>query len=204
MPILRELPPFLLLAGAAFLLRAGDGGRVAALGPAGGALPPRGATLAPLLLGASLCLAIAVTRVALRRAAAAEGQGPREPSLRLSLSMLGGAGWVTAATFAAVALLPLLPDRRIPAIVGVTGGAVLLLRLVGEGLSRRHPAPRGDERHWLLGFLYVNPKDRSWLVPARLGLGYTPNLGRPLGLLIAVVSVALPVWLALRLAAMLG
>jgi len=198
---LRELPPLLLLAGAALLLRAGGAGRVAALGPVGAA-PPR-PSLAPLALGASLCLLIAAVRVALRRAAAAQGQGPREPSLRLSLGMLGGAGWVTAATFAAVALLPLLPDRRVPAIVGLVGAAFLLLRLLGEGLSRRIPPPRGDERHWLLGFLYANPRDRAPLVPARLGLGYTPNLGRPLGLLIAAAAVALPVWLALRLAALL-
>jgi hypothetical protein len=200
MAFLRELPPFLLLAGAALLLRAG-GAEVAALGPVGAVAPRPQA--APLALGTALCLAIALVRVALRRSAAAEGQGPREPSLRLSLGMLGGAAWVTAATFAAVALLPLLPDRRIPAIVGLFGGAVLLLRLLGEGLSRRHPVPRGDERHWLLGFLYANPRDRSTLVPARLGLGFTPNLGRPLGLLLAAVAVGLPVWLALRLAALL-
>jgi hypothetical protein len=201
MTLLREIPPFLLLAGAAWLLRAGPGSPVAGLGPVGAAAPR--ASLAPLAMGAGLCLLVAVVRATLRRAAAAAGRGPREPSLRFTLAMLGGAGWVTAVSFAAVALLPLLPDRRIPAIAALFGAALLLLRLLGEGHARRIPPPRGDERHWLLGFLYANPRDRAPLVPARLGLGYTPNLGRPLGWLLAAAALGVPVWLALRLAALL-
>ncbi|WP_310962783.1 DUF5808 domain-containing protein [Nocardioides terrisoli] len=38
-----------------------------------------------------------------------------------------------------------------------------------------------DDRHWLVGTIYFNPKDPRILVPKRLGsrLGRTLNLARP-------------------------
>lgn len=196
--LLRELPPLLLLGGAGLLLGRVDLPRLAALGPVAGPWPPPSPSA--LLLGGGLCLALAAVRLAVQRAARREGHGAGAPGLRLSLGVLLGAEWVLALTFAALALLPLLPDRRLPAALALAGTALLALRVAAEGVRRRRPPPRGEERHWLLGVLYANPRDRSPLVPARLGLGYTPNLGRPAGWLLLLLALGLPAWAALLLA----
>jgi uncharacterized membrane protein len=67
-------------------------------------------------------------------------------------------------------------------------------------MRRERPLPRGEERDWLGGVLYANRRDPAALVPSRLGLGYTPNLGRPLGWLLLAAAVAPPVLLARWLA----
>lgn len=39
--------------------------------------------------------------------------------------------------------------------------------------------PADDDRHWKLGIIYWNSEDASLFVPARFGVGWTANLGRP-------------------------
>lgn len=51
---------------------------------------------------------------------------------------------------------------------------------------------RNDERCWFAGgFLYSNPDDPAPLVPNRYFVGWTVNLGHPLGKLIVVIALAL-------------
>ena len=38
---------------------------------------------------------------------------------------------------------------------------------------------RDEDEHWYLGFIYVNREDATLLVPRRLGVGWTLNLGQP-------------------------
>jgi hypothetical protein len=179
---LREVLPALFLAGAAGLAsRAG--------------LP-----LAPLAVGAGLCLLLAAARALLRAAAARAGLGGREPGQVLERRLLLGAEWVAALAFGGIALAPLLPDRRLPAAAAVAGTAVLILLALGEGRRRRVPPPRGSECHWKGGLVYLNPRDRRPLVPARLGPGYTVNLGRPLGWALLLAALVPPVLLAAWLA----
>ena len=56
-----------------------------------------------------------------------------------------------------------------------------------------------DDRHWRGGILYVNRDDPSFLVPKRVGIGWTVNAGHPagpavsLGLLVLVAAgIVLP------------
>lgn len=201
MLVLRELLPFLVLAGAAGaagsprLANAPAVAAIASLGKPAARLP-----LAPLAIGGALCLALSLVRLAVSRAAASEGTGARAPGLRRSLGVLLRAEWLVAATFATLALLPALPDRRIPAALAVLGAALLLIDWLVAGARRRAPPLRGDERHWIAGVLYANPRDRAVLVPARLGVGLALNLGRPLGWLLLVAALGLPalagVWFA--------
>lgn len=179
---LRLLLPLLPLAAAARL-----GGRPA--------LPLAGA-------GALLVLFLGAVRALTRRGALRDGRGEREPGLHLSLRLLDGSAWLVALVFAAQAVAPRLPDRRLPAGVAVLGAGLLALRALAEGRRRRVPPPRGEERHWLFGLLYLNPRDREVVVPARLGPGYTLNLGRPLSWIVLGLSLAGPVaaglWLGRR------
>ena len=99
-------------------------------------------------------------------------------------------------------LVPLL-------ITGVIlGGSIWLSVKVGQGGSRlKHvPAnaaatgtgPSDDDKHWKLGIIYFNPADPALFLEKRFGVGWTMNLGRPLGMLLAIlllVIVALVIWL---------
>jgi len=192
--LLRAILPFLPLAAAGLArLRAGSPG-VAALVPLGGA--PQPAPPLTLALGLGICAALLAVRLAVGGAARRDGIGPGAPPLRASLGRIGAAQWAVAFTFGALSLGPMIPDRRLPAILAVACLFVLALRALGQGGRRDRPLPRGEERHWLGGFLYANPRDGAALVPSRLSLGYTVNLGRPLGWLLLAVAVVPPVLLA--------
>lgn len=52
---------------------------------------------------------------------------------------------------------------------------------------------RDHEQYWSAGFLYDNPDDPALFVPKRFGLGYTVNIGHPLGKLVLIGMLLLPV-----------
>lgn len=62
---------------------------------------------------------------------------------------------------------------------------------------------RDDDRCWVSGILYNNPVDPDLIVPKRFRLGWTVNVGHPLGRLLLIVMLLLPVATAL-LAALAG
>ncbi|MUT68627.1 DUF1648 domain-containing protein [Paenibacillus sp. NEAU-GSW1] len=60
-------------------------------------------------------------------------------------------------------------------------------------------APMDDDRYWKLGSIYYNKKDPALFVEKRHGIGYTINMGRPIGWVIfffPFVIIALIIWLA--------
>jgi uncharacterized membrane protein len=59
------------------------------------------------------------------------------------------------------------------------------------GASRR--AAPDDDRHWKAGLFYVNRNDPSIWVPRRFGIGWTLNLGHPLGMVLGVGMIAVPI-----------
>jgi len=62
------------------------------------------------------------------------------------------------------------------------------------------PVARDDDRYWYGGFFYFNPDDPDVIVPKRFGLGFTVNIGHPLGKVFIVamaILLLLPVALAL-------
>ena len=50
---------------------------------------------------------------------------------------------------------------------------------------------RGDDRYWLAGIFYNNPDDPDPFVPKRYGLGWTINIGHPLGKLVMAIIVGM-------------
>lgn len=79
------------------------------------------------------------------------------------------------------ALLPLL--LMIAATIIVTAGVSLAYGQNGSRLLAKMEEPEGmpadDDRHWKFGIIYWNREDASLFVPARFGIGWTTNLGRP-------------------------
>ncbi len=82
---------------------------------------------------------------------------------------------------------------------GITLWAVLFLALVGvmlylriRGIDQHKDAPSQEERHWKwLGSFYVNAEDPALFVPDRYGFGYTINMAKPIGKIIAAAVVAM-------------
>ena len=47
-----------------------------------------------------------------------------------------------------------------------------------------------DDKHWKLrNWIYFNPEDEAVFVEKRIGLGWTINIGRPMGLILLVVPI---------------
>lgn len=93
-------------------------------------------------------------------------------SIRTGLGLSAGMPWIVPA-LAGVLLVVTLVGALILALRYGQGGARL------EGAAAGAPLTDGlaDNRHWLLGMIYVNRHDPSILVERRFGLGYTINLG---------------------------
>jgi uncharacterized membrane protein len=56
---------------------------------------------------------------------------------------------------------------------------------------------RDDDRYWSAGFFYNNPDDPAVFVPKRYGLGWTVNFGHPMGKLVLIGTLLLPLVLAI-------
>lgn len=79
------------------------------------------------------------------------------------------------------ALLPLLIMVAVTIIAAA--GVSLAYGQNGSRLLAKMEEPDGmpadDDRHWKFGIIYWNREDASLFVPARFGIGWTANLGRP-------------------------
>lgn len=62
---------------------------------------------------------------------------------------------------------------------------------VGKETRRRL---REDDANWKLGAFYFCPRDPSFLVPKRVGIGWTLNFGSPWSLLFLLVVIAVLIW----------
>ena len=58
---------------------------------------------------------------------------------------------------------------------------------------------RDDDKNWILGNFYFNKKDPSIFVEKRVGIGWSVNLGSPVGLIIAILPIALIIVLLIYL-----
>ena len=50
-----------------------------------------------------------------------------------------------------------------------------------------------DDKYWKGGVIYVNKNDGRILVPKRFGVGFTFNMGHPVGIAILAAIIAIPV-----------
>ncbi len=105
-------------------------------------------------------------------------------------SAASGRGPSMAITFAPIGLV----------VVILVGTIVLALR-TGQGGARlgslaETATDRTDDRHWILGAIYVNRDDPAILVERRFGVGWTLNFGNPRGLLILLLILAVPIGVA--------
>lgn len=82
------------------------------------------------------------------------------------------------------------------AVLSTTIGARTLLTIT----SFRHPVSAENSAGWRFRFLYFNPDDPWLFVPARTGLGWTLNFGRPLAIAVMAMmlsfGVAAPYYIA--------
>jgi len=75
--------------------------------------------------------------------------------------------------------------------------AAMIMRIPNRNVDvdRRGPIDRQDDRYWIGGLFYANPKDPAVFVPKRYGLGFgrTLNFGNPWSWLVfvAIAAVAL-------------
>lgn len=160
---------------------------------------------APLIIGATLILLFAVIGEVIPRVSAGF-QGNREV-MHLTRNMLGACGWMMSLLFGAISLMPLMQDAG-KAATGVTTGAFLLIGMIVLYMitSARKIMPAlaaaqdsTSDRYWIGGIVYFNPGDPALMVPKRLGVGYTLNLGRPLAWVFLSALVLLPALLPLML-----
>lgn len=71
-------------------------------------------------------------------------------------------------------------------------GVMLYLRI--KGIDQLRDLPSMEDRHWKwLGNIYVNPEDPAFMVPNINGFGWTLNMAKPLGKIIATAIIAVPV-----------
>lgn len=114
------------------------------------------------------------------------------------LSWHGVTGWLPAVMVGAVVVVPL---------VGVARYLMRLLRVTGDEYADRVSSPSSsrsvapgrwaetpdDDQFWKGGILYLNRADPRFLVPKRMGMGTTINVGRPAGMAVLVALVLLTV-----------
>jgi len=178
----------------------------------------------PLLLGACICLGLALLSYGIQhwtRQVRASGVGAAHESFFRSSQR--GIILITelflAATFAWTGWLPLQPqvDSQMPGMIPIFFGTVLFLLSVvgwliytgqgGENLSRAgsgpSPAspelPTGDrtpDQCWKAGVIYINRNDPAVLVEKRFGVGYTLNFGHPISWVLLGSLVLIPALLA--------
>ena len=77
---------------------------------------------------------------------------------------------------------------------GKANKKVLAYKQKRQALQQQSPedAPdlcEDDDRCWIWGLFYYNPKDKRTMVEKRLGMGFTTNMATPLGKVMMVVAV---------------
>lgn len=92
-------------------------------------------------------------------------------------------------------IIPLYILTVIMVLVSI-GGAIYLGMKVGTDGSRLDKMDdfsfEEDDKYWILGaHFYNNPDDPAIFVAKRIGVGYTINIGRPLGKLIMIIIYAI-------------
>jgi len=90
-------------------------------------------------------------------------------------------------------------------VLWAIGGILYLAVRYGQGGSRLESASAdtpltdglADNRHWILGMIYFNRDDPSFMVEHRFGLGYTINFGNVKAVLLFGAFLALVIGMAI-------
>ncbi|MGH4123531.1 MAG: DUF5808 domain-containing protein [Clostridium sp.] len=69
------------------------------------------------------------------------------------------------------------------------GGSRLVLK--DKVLAAGRMLDRNDDKYWKFGIFYTNKDDPTIFIEKRFGVGWTLNLGRPEGILLAVGVIVL-------------
>jgi uncharacterized membrane protein len=98
----------------------------------------------------------------------------------------------------------------LPALIVICGTLIAIVLILFLPLPRsrtkastpaeRYPTFTGfrdDDRYWYGDFFYNNPDDPAVFVPKRYGLGWTVNFGQPMGKLILIGTLLLPLVLVI-------
>lgn len=137
-----------------------------------------------------------------------EGSLERNIRFRYSWSVyMVVVGFLTAALMCIIQLSPIYDVLNssvgsiiIGFVVIVLIGSIALSLFTGQGGSRiklkadnqKQAEPVADhDKYWKAGIFYFNPKDPSLFVEKRFGIGWTLNLGNPLGWLIFIGILAI-------------
>lgn len=179
-----------------------------------------GSVFAPLLVAAGLTVALFATAHAVRRAPVRlrAGRTPEQAWARVRATDRMTQRTLAATTLLSVLLVDVLvvdgwlsPQRlslAVPALVVFTLAFAAVAVLGTLGVSREvrgldAPAPGAaatprpqapdDDRSWRGGLVYVNRDDPSLWVPKRTGVGWTVNVGHPVGAGLAVLLLVLVV-----------
>lgn len=167
-----------------------------------------------LMIGAAIVMLLAVLSVVAARYSARiqTDDTPEQSALRTRVqrsmltSLLSQLTFVIALGISAIDVTQRLAPTPSWAIKVCAIGMVILVMVVViaavvRGRAQLQPAnvrdprtPRpdavDDDEHWKGGLIYVNGDDPSLVVPRRFGLGWTLNLGRPAGVVIAALLFA--------------
>jgi uncharacterized membrane protein len=126
------------------------------------------------------------------------------PGHRIALVLIGVECFV-AAMFSLAALLPLTGSPGIAPMLVLAGGVIvsviLLVRWQSRGLAAHaaaaHPGDGTPDACWKLGQFYFNPDDAALFVEKRIGIGYSVNFARPAAWIMLIVTLLVPIVLAL-------
>jgi uncharacterized membrane protein len=105
--------------------------------------------------------------------------------IEVTQRLLPGAGWAIG-----VSALGMVVLIMVVIITAVVRGRVQLRPANVRDPATPRPDAVDDDQRWKGGLLYVNPDDPALLVPRRFGLGWTVNLGRPAGIALAILLLA--------------
>lgn len=178
------------------------------------------AVMWPAIIGSFLLLVFIFVNYTISRSKQIVESSDPEGSLRRNVkfrrywsAFLVVNAFLMIAMFGSFQLYQLLDwDNRVPSVLVlvVTGiivvGSIVLSVMTGQGGSRigRHTgdsdgktaAASGDQdQHWKLGQFYFNPKDPAIFVEKRFGVGWTMNFARPLGWIVLIGIIAIPLLL---------
>jgi uncharacterized membrane protein len=83
-------------------------------------------------------------------------------------------------------------------VVVILIGTIVLALWTGQGGARlgspgETATDRTDDRHWILGAIYVNRDDSAIFVERRFGVGWTMNFGNPRAILVLLLILAVPI-----------
>ncbi|HUY82898.1 MAG TPA: DUF5808 domain-containing protein [Acidobacteriaceae bacterium] len=152
-----------------------------------------------LILGTALIVLFAILGEVIPRVSS--GFQGSKSVVHLTRNLLCACGWMLGLLFSAISLLPLMHDatRVVPLVmisVFVLIGMIVVYMIAGARRIMPAIAAAQDstpDRYWLGGIFYFNPGDPAVMVPKRLGVGYTLNLGRPVSWVVVSGLLILPV-----------